>query len=166
MSDSFATPWTVAHQIPLPMGFPKQEYWTGLPVSFSRGSSWPRDQTDISCIEGVFFTTEPLGSPSTIEVFSEEIACIEIQRWQELRYYPVLIPSSDFFFSASLNTGLFSFWFLVSYMENLLPSPLVLLFVSKYTSSPLWNQMCVCVSVHATHTYMILIDYSVVFQAK
>ena len=27
----FATPWTVGHQVPLSMGFPKQEYWSGLP---------------------------------------------------------------------------------------------------------------------------------------
>ena len=26
-----ATPWTVAHQAPLYMGFSKQEYWSGLP---------------------------------------------------------------------------------------------------------------------------------------
>ena len=25
------TPWTVAHQAPLSMGFPRQEYWSGLP---------------------------------------------------------------------------------------------------------------------------------------
>ena len=31
MSDSFATPWTVAHQAPLSMGLSKQEYWSGLP---------------------------------------------------------------------------------------------------------------------------------------
>ena len=31
VSDSFATPWTVARQIPLSMGFPKQEYPNGLP---------------------------------------------------------------------------------------------------------------------------------------
>ena len=31
MPDSFATPWTVAHQAPLSMGFPRQEYWSGLP---------------------------------------------------------------------------------------------------------------------------------------
>ena len=31
MSDSFATPWTIAHQAPLSMGFPRQEFWTGLP---------------------------------------------------------------------------------------------------------------------------------------
>ena len=28
---TLATPWTVAHQAPLPMGFPWQEYWSGLP---------------------------------------------------------------------------------------------------------------------------------------
>ena len=27
----FATPWTVAHQAPLSMVFPRQEYWKGLP---------------------------------------------------------------------------------------------------------------------------------------
>ena len=25
----FATPWTVAYQAPLSMGFPRQEYWSG-----------------------------------------------------------------------------------------------------------------------------------------
>ena len=29
MSNSFGTPWTVAHQTPLSMGFPRQEYWGG-----------------------------------------------------------------------------------------------------------------------------------------
>ena len=28
---NFATPWTVARQAPLSMGFPRQEYWSGLP---------------------------------------------------------------------------------------------------------------------------------------
>ena len=27
----FVTPWTVAHQDPLSMGFSRQEYWSGLP---------------------------------------------------------------------------------------------------------------------------------------
>ena len=27
----FATPGTIALQVPLPMGFPRQEYWNGLP---------------------------------------------------------------------------------------------------------------------------------------
>ena len=29
----FVTPWTVAHQTPLSLGFPRQEYWSGLPFS-------------------------------------------------------------------------------------------------------------------------------------
>ena len=32
-------------------------------ISYSRGSSQPRDQTGISCSEGRSFTTEPQGSP-------------------------------------------------------------------------------------------------------
>ena len=28
-----ATPWTVAHQAPLSLGFPRQEYWSRLPFS-------------------------------------------------------------------------------------------------------------------------------------
>ena len=27
----FVTPWTVAHQAPLSIGFTQQEYWSGLP---------------------------------------------------------------------------------------------------------------------------------------
>ena len=130
----FATPWTVARQAPLSMGFSREEYWSGLPcpppgdlpdpgiepkslmspalaggflttsatweaqrenkvkvlvvqlcptlwdpmdcsppgssvheilqarvlewvaISYSRGSSQPRDQTQVSCIAGRFFT--------------------------------------------------------------------------------------------------------------
>ena len=28
----FAAPWTVTHQAPLPVGFSKQEYWSGVPL--------------------------------------------------------------------------------------------------------------------------------------
>ena len=31
----FATPWTVAHQAPLSMGFYRQGYWSGLPFPSS-----------------------------------------------------------------------------------------------------------------------------------
>ena len=30
VSSSFATPWTVALQAPLSMGFTRQDYWSGL----------------------------------------------------------------------------------------------------------------------------------------
>ena len=32
-------------------------------ISFSRGSSWPRDRTLLSCLAGGFYTTEPSGKP-------------------------------------------------------------------------------------------------------
>ena len=32
---TLATPWTVAHQAPLSMGFSRQEYWSGLPFPSS-----------------------------------------------------------------------------------------------------------------------------------
>ena len=31
----FAIPWTAAHQAPPPMGFSRQEYWSGVPSPFS-----------------------------------------------------------------------------------------------------------------------------------
>jgi len=31
MSD-FMTPWTAAYRAPVPMGFSRQEYWSGLPL--------------------------------------------------------------------------------------------------------------------------------------
>ena len=35
VSDS-VTPWTLALQAPLSMGFPRQEYWSGLPFPSPR----------------------------------------------------------------------------------------------------------------------------------
>ena len=32
----FATPWTAAHQAPLPMGFSRQKYWSGVPLPYLR----------------------------------------------------------------------------------------------------------------------------------
>ena len=59
----FATPWTVALQVPLSMEFSRQKYWSGLPFPSPEKSSGPRDWTHISCLAGRFFTTEPPGKP-------------------------------------------------------------------------------------------------------
>ena len=66
VSDS-ATPQTVAHQAPLSMEFSRQEYWSISPFpSPERGSSWPTDPAQVSCIAGVFFTMEPSWSPKLV----------------------------------------------------------------------------------------------------
>ena len=61
-TDSFVIPWIVACQPPLSMGFPKQEYLSGLPFP-SPAESWPRHRIHISCLVSGFLTTEPLEKP-------------------------------------------------------------------------------------------------------
>ena len=46
----FATTQTATHQAPLSMEFFQARIWSGLPFPTSGESSWPRDQTCISCI--------------------------------------------------------------------------------------------------------------------
>ena len=52
----FATPWTVAYQAPLSMGFSRQEYWSGLPFpspgDLPDPGVEPRDRTWVSRIGG------------------------------------------------------------------------------------------------------------------
>ena len=60
----FVTPWTVAHQAPLPIGFCRQEYWSLLPFPS------PEDLPDQGiepmspaspALAGRFFTTSASG---------------------------------------------------------------------------------------------------------
>ena len=57
----FATPWTVACQAPLSMGFSRQEYWSGLP--FTSPGDLPNSviKPASPALAGGFFTTEPPG---------------------------------------------------------------------------------------------------------
>ena len=60
MSNSFATPWTAAHQAPLSKGFSRQEYWSGLPCPSPGDLPHPRIKpTSLMSIAlaGRFFTT-------------------------------------------------------------------------------------------------------------
>ena len=46
----FVSPRTVARQASLSVQFSRQEYWSGVVISFSRGCSRPRDGTCVPCI--------------------------------------------------------------------------------------------------------------------
>ena len=63
VSDSFVTPWIVVHQAPLSMGFPRQEYWSGLSFPSPRDLPNPGIEPMSPALAGGFFTTEPPGSP-------------------------------------------------------------------------------------------------------
>ena len=58
----FATLWTVTHQTSLPMGFPRQEYWSGLPFLL-QGLSPPGTElvspVSPALADGIFTTAPP-----------------------------------------------------------------------------------------------------------
>ena len=64
-------PWSVVHQAPLFIEFPRQEYWSRLPFPS------PEDLDDPGielasllspALAGVFFTPEPLGKSNTLNI--------------------------------------------------------------------------------------------------
>ena len=67
---TLGTPWTVACQAPLAMGFPKQEYWSGLPFPSLGALSEPGIQPVSPALAGGFFTTEPPGKPTKEDPYS------------------------------------------------------------------------------------------------
>ena len=52
-----ATPWTAAYQAPLPMGFSRQEYWSGLPLPSSYQANSPQNR---NVAEGIYDWREDL----------------------------------------------------------------------------------------------------------
>ena len=63
----FETHWTVAHQVPLSMEFPRQESWSRLPLPTLRDFPDPGIKPvspESPTMAGGFFTTEPPGKPS------------------------------------------------------------------------------------------------------
>ena len=59
----FATPRTIAHQAPLSMGFPKQEYWSGLPFPSPGNLPNPGIEPESPALAGGFFTAQLPGRP-------------------------------------------------------------------------------------------------------
>ena len=65
------TLWTVAHQVPLFMGFSRQEYWSGLPFSPPGDLLDPgiEPASPVSlALQGDSLPTEPPGKPSSLRV--------------------------------------------------------------------------------------------------
>ena len=59
----FVTPWTVACQAPLFVGFPRQQYWSGLPFPPPGALPDPGIEPESLALAGGFFTIEPTGKP-------------------------------------------------------------------------------------------------------
>ena len=62
----FATPWTVAHRVPLSMGISRQEYWSGLPCPSS------------GCLPNLGIESMSLKSPTLVGRFFTTSATWEV----------------------------------------------------------------------------------------
>ena len=76
-TDPFATAWTVVCQDPLSVGFPRQEYWRGLPFP----SPWDLPNPDTA---GRVF---PLSHQRSPKVVIENIQSYVIENTQSYLYY-------------------------------------------------------------------------------
>ena len=79
VSDSFKTLWTVAHQTPLSMRFPRQEYWSGLSFLSPGNLPSPGIKPTSPALAGRFFTTEP--PEKLISYFTQgQSQCLSLQQ--------------------------------------------------------------------------------------
>ena len=63
---TLSTPWIVAHQAPLSLGFPRQEYWSGVPLPPPGDLPDPGVEPRSPALAGGFFTPEPPGKLSQV----------------------------------------------------------------------------------------------------
>ena len=59
----FVTPWTIAHQVPLSMGFSRQEYWSGLPFPTPGDLPDPEIKPGSPALQADSLPFEPQGKP-------------------------------------------------------------------------------------------------------
>ena len=78
----FATSWTVARQAPLSMGFPRQEYWSGLPFTSPGDLPDPGLEPRSPALQTDSLPSEPPGKP-----WGQGRACLSQLR-QELSSAP------------------------------------------------------------------------------
>ena len=60
----FVTPWTVAHQSPLSVGFSRQKHWSGLPCPPPGDLPYPGTQPRSPTLQADSLPSEPAGKPT------------------------------------------------------------------------------------------------------
>ena len=110
---TLATPWTVARQAPLSMGFSRQEYWSGLPFPSPGGLPNPGIEPGSPALPADSLPTEPPGKPEVVWMWclmtvqsqsaAAGILLSEINQTEKDKYYAILlicgilkIPQRDF----------------------------------------------------------------------
>ena len=97
----FATPWTVAHQAPLSMGFPRQEHWSGLPFPSSKDLADPGIEPVSPALLANYWLLHHLGSSNILEKILFKGSSLQL-RWRDsfrvlLSYtYTIKLKGTDF----------------------------------------------------------------------
>ena len=94
-------PWAVAHQAPLSMGSPRQEYWSGLPFPSPDSATWSDPTDNQAGAVGARLSLRPLlGTPVLSgqglegQVLSKELADLTGRAWADNRDdFPVSSPT-------------------------------------------------------------------------
>ena len=84
-----ATPWTVARQAPLSMGFSRKKYWSGssCPPSGDLPDPGIEPKSHVPCIGDGFFTTSATGKPKFFSHIQVQMIFISLQ----YRRQPILV---------------------------------------------------------------------------
>ena len=83
----FSSPWTIAHQTSLSIGFSRQEYWSELPRPSPGECSQPRDRTQVSHVAGRFFIV--CATREAIEtIVVSPVAVTNYRKWSSLTGFP------------------------------------------------------------------------------
>ena len=83
---TIAIPWTIAHQDPLSMGFPRQEYWSGLSFPPPGNLSNPGIEPPSPALADGFFTAEPSGKPILKDTHIERL---NVPKWKDFACCPL-----------------------------------------------------------------------------
>ena len=76
----FATPWTVACQVPPSMGFSRQEYWSGLPFPSPGDLPNPGIEPGSAALQADALPSKPLGKPPCLQ----KIHLFQSQRYSSM----------------------------------------------------------------------------------
>ena len=94
VSNSLWPPWTVAPQAPLSMGFPRQEYWSGLPFPPPGGLPNPGIEPAFS-LAGGFFTTELSRNPKGMYWIGQKVHSSTLTNFLASAIYNTLSALAD-----------------------------------------------------------------------
>ena len=89
----FVTPWAVDHQVPLSMGFSRQEYWSGLPSPSPGDLPHTRIELTSPALADRFFTTESPRKPFRYLDLSPNQRWIQPDKGDEYTVHAVLEAS-------------------------------------------------------------------------